>query len=503
MTFELQSHMLRRLSPTSALNLAAYVVVLGIIYIAYKAIYAVYFHPLSSFPGPTSWAVSQIQYVRHSVAGNIIRTQLELHRRYGKVVRIGPNELSYCEAAVWRDVWAYRKGHEEFSKTSLQIVVPPNGTYGILGASRMDHRRVRKLLSHSFSEKAMREQHPTIKKHVDLLVDRLRERAGKEPQNIVEWFNWTTFDVIGALAFDQSFNCLEHGQTHPWIKAIFGSVKAGVFFSAMKRLGLDWLAHHLVSKEAVQLRNDNFAYSQDKIKERLERADRCGDFWDNVLQHSHEEGGMTMREMTSTAANIVLGGSETTATLLSGCVYLLLTHPKVMSKVVAEIREAFPTSDDIDLFTVTDLKYTLAVLDETMRIYPPVPEHALRVVPPGGDTVHGQYLPEGTMIHFPQLAANRLESNFTRPEEFIPERFLGDEAFADDNYDVLQPFSVGPRNCIGKNLAYAEMRLILAKMLWNFDFALVKGQDDWMDQKTFTLWEKPPLMVNVKKRGGT
>jgi averantin hydroxylase len=98
-----------------------------------------------------------------------------------------------------------------------------------------------------------------------------------------------------------------------------------------------------------------------------------------------------------------------------------------------------------------------------------------------------------------QYASNRLESNFHRPDEFLPPRFLGDIEFADDNRAILQPFSVGPRNCIGRNLAYAEMRLILAKVLFNFDLELDEGKTgQWLDQKVFTLWEKKPLWVRVR-----
>ena len=62
----------------------------------------------------------------------------------------------------------------------------------------------------------------------------------------------------------------------------------------------------------------------------------------------------------------------------------------------------------------------------------------------------------------------------------------------------MNPFSFGPRNCLGKNLAYAEMRVILAKVLWHFDLELRPGMDDWLERhKLFMLWEKPALMVRL------
>ncbi|KAK2766542.1 hypothetical protein FQN53_006680, partial [Emmonsiellopsis sp. PD_33] len=82
------------------------------------------------------------------------------------------------------------------------------------------------------------------------------------------------------------------------------------------------------------------------------------------------------------------------------------------------------------------------------------------------------------------------------PDTYHPERFLGDVRFATDKREVLQPFHVGPRNCIGRNLAYAEMRLILARLVFNFDLRLAVESTGWMQsQKIFNLWQRGPLKV--------
>lgn len=95
---------------------------------------------------------------------------------------------------------------------------------------------------------------------------------------------------------------------------------------------------------------------------------------------------------------------------------------------------------------------------------------------------------------------------FVRPTSFVPERWLSPEApeFASDRRSASQPFSLGPRSCIGKNLAYAEMRLILARLLWNFDIAVPnEGQKvmSWASQKTYVLVEKQPFEIRLKYVG--
>jgi cytochrome P450 len=100
----------------------------------------------------------------------------------------------------------------------------------------------------------------------------------------------------------------------------------------------------------------------------------------------------------------------------------------------------------------------------------------------------------------------------------VPERWLGDPKYADDARAVLQPFATGPRNCIGKkyvlpalfvfppppvsltkipSLAYAEMRLLLARLIWNFDLELMPESRTWNDQKVFTLWQKGEINVKL------
>lgn len=94
------------------------------------------------------------------------------------------------------------------------------------------------------------------------------------------------------------------------------------------------------------------------------------------------------------------------------------------------------------------------------------------------------------------------------PESFAPERWLcspsplSSNPYTDDDKSVHHPFSLGPRNCIGRNLAYLEMRLILGKILWNFDFAEAdeEGMTDWREQKIFILWERQGVRLRFTEK---
>jgi averantin hydroxylase len=122
---------------------------------------------------------------------------------------------------------------------------------------------------------------------------------------------------------------------------------------------------------------------------------------DNVLLRTDfEKGtGMTKEEMVNNASILVLGGSETTATLLSGTVYLLLKHPAELKKLNEEVRRSFQDESEIDLVSIGRLSYLGAVLDEAMRVYPPAPNMGNRLVPMPGVEICGEWVPGGVSTH--------------------------------------------------------------------------------------------------------
>ncbi|KAF2005008.1 cytochrome P450 ClCP1 [Amniculicola lignicola CBS 123094] len=476
-------------------------------YILLFGIYNLTLHPLRSYPGPLLWRAYRIPWCISTLGGRFPFDVLEFHKKYGPVVRVAPDELSYSTSKALKPIYGHHnatsEGFTEFDKDRTQYVASMNGVWNILAARATEHGRFRRMFSHSFSEKGMRELQPKIQTYVELLIRGLKESAGPEFLDILAWYNWTTFDMIGDLAFGESFRCLEEKRTDPWIQAVFDNIKAVPIIGAIQVYGLEWLLPYLIPKRLMKQRILNFDRNVQMIEKRIEQGTSQGDFWDKVIETSdYEKGtGMTKPEMVANASILVLGGSETTATLLSGTTYLLLTNPEKLEKLQDEVRGVFNHEAEIDLMSVGKLDYMLAVLDEGMRIFPPVPNQGNRVVPAGGADVAGKWVAGGTSLQVNQYAANRLETNFTRPEAFVPERWLADspEEFANDDRSARAAFSLGPRNCIGRNLAYAEMRLILAKVIYNFDIELDKERcGNWIgEQKIYGLWEKGPLYVKL------
>lgn len=106
-----------------------------------------------------------------------------------------------------------------------------------------------------------------------------------------------------------------------------------------------------------------------------------------------QEAGMA--ELITNSSILVVAGSETTATVLGGVSYFLVTNPDKLTKLTAEVRSAFHQESDITIVSVGKLGYMLACLDEALRLYPPVPIGLPRIVPKGGRLICGHLVPEG------------------------------------------------------------------------------------------------------------
>lgn len=268
----------------------------------------------------------------------------------------------------------------------------------------------------------------------------------------------------------------------------------------------------LVPAKAADWAKIHLRNSREKTIRRLADPDRDHtDFMYHILINNESKKSLSQTEIILNMALFISAGTDTTATALTGWTYFVCTHPKVYSRLVKEIRDALKTDEDVRWEKVRDLRYLEATIHEALRLFPPSPASQQRMVPRGGATIDGYYVPAGTTVAVPPWVSTHSPLNFYNPYEFRPERWLGEESeFSNDRLNASLPFGTGPRVCIGRNLAYMEMRLISAHLLWNFDIALDRGEyeaknDVWgLDGnlkpfKIFHSMTKPELWVRLKK----
>lgn len=209
-----------------------------------RLLYNLFFHPLAHFPGPVLHRASILPFIYKLVRGHVTLDVLALSDKYGPVFRVAPNELVFLNAAAWKDIYSHKNGAvttgAEFSKYD-RFYRNKYTPATILSENRENHALLRRHLLHGFSDKSLREQEPIIGEYVGLLIKRLRERCmgGSEASRVADpdamgnsaypepgvfdmrtWFSWTTFDIIGDLAFGEPFGSLESAEPDAWVTEI-------------------------------------------------------------------------------------------------------------------------------------------------------------------------------------------------------------------------------------------------------------------------------------------
>ncbi|KAF2401786.1 benzoate 4-monooxygenase cytochrome P450 [Trichodelitschia bisporula] len=494
-------------------QLVALMLFLGPALYLLKIVYNLTLHPLRSFPGPILARGTFWPMIKHTTDGTAQHWITALHQKYGNVVRISPGELSFAGGGAFKDIYGYRKGGQPaFVKSPKFYSVPAGDEFAhvpdIIRATPEDHSRIRRIFSNAFSDRALKQQEPLFLTYVDLLVQRLRNvaaaaKAGKADArvNMVTMYNFTTFDIMGDLTFGEPLNLLRDNEYHPWVANMFASFRFGAYLMAMRYVPyVEPLLVRCMPASIDEKRRQHGRFSSERVDRRLAKTDARPDIWGLVLAENKDGTGPTLplKEMYTNANLFMIAGTETTATLLSGLTYHLLRNPPALARLVAEIRTAFPVEADISIERLQHLKYLHACIEEGLRMFPPVSNGLPRIVPVGGAAVDGVWVPGGAAVMVTHLAAYRNEGNFRNAGVFAPERWLSGEeggggAYAHDMRAALQPFSLGPRVCLGKNMAYHEIRIILSKVLWNFDLELCPESENWADQKIFIMWDKGPL----------
>lgn len=319
------------------------------------------------------------------------------------MVRVSPNEISFSSAGAWKDIYGHKKAGEAVLVKNRKFYEHPGGTniLDIVTADGPNHSRIRRIFAHAFSDKALKMQEPLFLTYVNKLVRHMKEAVEKDQDhkfNMVNMYNFTTFDVMGDLTFAEPLGMLDNTNYHPWVASMFASFKFGTYlhtiryYPMLESALLKGLPKVVPSLEEQRKKHSEFSHA--RVDRRLAKKDPRPDIWGLVLARD-EEAGLSLAEMYANANLFMLAGTETTATLLSGLTYYLLKNPTKLDKLKMEIREAFKTEDEITIERLQALKYLNACVEEGLRMYPPVSNGLPRVVPPGGSIIDGRYVPAG------------------------------------------------------------------------------------------------------------
>ncbi|EXJ92210.1 cytochrome P450 oxidoreductase [Capronia epimyces CBS 606.96] len=524
-----------------AIAAAPRTILLGTCCLLYFVVYPiiVYFHDakgLRKFPNmhPLS-GISSIPFmiVAHGGARSTYLSQL--HKKHA-VIRTGPNTLSYADTRAIRDIY----GHStKCTKDALYALAAGSHFHLADVINKPDHARKRKVLSSAYALKNLEGWEHKVADTTARLIAHFdkcctapmsQERRIPDPADLKvdyrAWTNFFTIDAIADIGLSEKFGLLDAGHDRVIGRRTNGTTYQCNFRDCLDQTGrkqslliwpYEW--YPLINKIANVIpfygRMGKFATDWDGIPlelahRRLERY-RAGEQLDDFFQALMEDkngkpNNLEWGEIVAEISIMMNAGSATTAIAMANVMYQLLKNPKVMKILVNELDAALGDDDDDDepsqtvvvpYDRVKHLPYLRACLDESLRLAPPNTQSLSRETPPGGTDIMGDYVAGGVTVGISALVAHRIESVFPQADQFIPERWLGEEG------KNLQPyflaFSTGARGCIGRNISYLEQTVLLASVLRRYEFALPHPQ--WEIQRLETMnWLLGEMPVKVWKR---
>lgn len=321
------------------------------------------------------------------------------------MVRIAPDELAFTDPRAWNDIYGMQSGRVQNQKDPYAYVPrQPGFDSGIVHANDALHARLRRIYGPAFTPKAVEEQTAMLVKYANLLVTKLKEAVQQNTvQDMSAWYNFTSFDLTGDFAFGEEFHCLDRGgEYHFFVKTVFDGVSTGLQMQQLEWYGILTFLKPLIPKSFMKAKEDMDRYTRELVDRRLERGYIPGrtDVFNYLLQNKNPEDQLSKPELYENGNTLVVAGSETTATLLTGTTYFLCRNPEKLKKVQQEVRTMFKADTEIDPQSVNRLSYMIAVLSESMRIFPPTGYGIPRLISSkGGQSVAGCWVPEKVMLY--------------------------------------------------------------------------------------------------------
>ncbi|KAL8708612.1 MAG: hypothetical protein Q9220_006548 [cf. Caloplaca sp. 1 TL-2023] len=395
----------------------------------------------------------------------------------GPVFRVSPNELSFASVTSWKAIYGHAiAGKPTAIKSKFYEMYGAGFNSWCIGSERDPkvHGRMKKLLSHAFSTKALLEQEDIIQSSIDAFIDKIGPTS-QTPKglNVGEWYQMVAFDILGDMAFGESFHCIENGKPHFWPELILEHLFFITVVDNLRRYPL-------------------FVTLGNRLSHKTDRKDFLSNIIDKV-----EAGEVSHEELTAHTSTLVIAGGETVSTFLPAVTYYLLNNPGPYRKLRDEIRNSFTSLDEINAASALRLPYLQAVIAEGLRIYPPGSQGFPRISP--GMMVDEHFVPEGAEMYTSAWTVTHDEKYFHEPFAFKPERWIDPDC--KDVKEASQPFSLGPRGCLGRNFAELEMSLILAKLNFKYDLEMVNKGLDWEGESHMhVMWWKPELRVKFVER---
>lgn len=462
---------------------------------------------LKRFPGVSVAPITDLwgvwkQYLRtRTVAVH------KAHLKYGSIVRVGPSHVSFSTAEAIRDIYGHGTPalkddfYQTFNSTHLNVSDAQD---------RDIHSIKRKRFAIAFSQKRIVELEPVVQNHLQR-VFRILDSSDGEEVDMKQIMMHLMYNLIFVTFFHHDSHFIERGSTSVTIKTPSGSPYKGEIHQLLTSAlhistSLGWapklraMLKHLTCwhsgwKHGTQLQHITTHFVRERVNMDIERVDAglppLDDLMTTLLWDRNREHPLCLElgELVTEAQNLFSAAGGNTEIALTNIIWYLASNPHVVRRLRAELADALPphnaSSNPISYDLVKNLPYLRACIDEGLRLRPSIPGGLPRVVSKGGMMVSGEWLDEGTTVSVSTYTVHRDPDIFgTDSERYVPERWL--QPGSRDMQRGFLAFSQGGRGCLGRNIAYFQMQLVIAALVWRYDLTLREEGWELETMETFS-----------------
>lgn len=491
---------------------------------ALSVIYLEFRNPLRNIPGPTLANYTRFWLLKAVASRNWHKIITDLHRRYGPIVRIAPNEYSFDDPEAAKVIFRTRNQLEKAQW--YHVFTAPGEPPGMFTmANNQQHLERRRQVNEFYTAAALNALAYRADHVNRIFFDKLGRRAncdGDIPLDICKLVNFYAYDALANLTFGQVFGCLENEQDiNGLIEGNAGFLRygmtVGVFvewhpiliriLQVLLPNGNSGLLHLIhIGEQAIK----NMKSSAENDMVDNEKTSNRPHSFVSLFQEKHfkNPSTFTAEDVSFHMIPNIVAGADTSSAALNTAIYFLSKNPRVLAKLRRELDEWAESQKGRTAESVISpteaqaLPYLQAVLKETNRILPGFGSDLKRVVPEGGLVLAGQFIPAGNVVSINPHVANANRDVFGLDAgEFRPERWLSHDENVAQMDQYFLTFGRGPRVCIGKNIALLLLNTLIPELVLRFDFEPIDPEKEWtVHDDTFMYQENFYVKVRERKR---